>query len=140
MAASTSVPSFRIDALGVRFFRVPRGSRAANHRLAVLVDTSGSMSSVWPKVADGINRIVAAHDGPGASATSTLIVAFDHGTRDVQANKPLQTRIGEYGGGSTDISTGFKRFAERLSERDSEIPTTALFISDGQDTTGIVSV
>ena len=68
-----------------------RTPRPASWQLAVLVDASGSMRSVWPQIAPAINRIMDKGDG------DALLITFDTTARCTSGAR-LTTSIDKHGG------------------------------------------
>ena len=90
-----------------------------------VIDSSGSMSSVWPAIAENWNALLS--QNPDATA-----ITFSTSSKIVKG--PLTSRIQDYEGGGTEIEQGFKELNQILKSDANIHPNlTVLFVSDGGD-------
>lgn len=97
-----------------------------------VLDASGSMSSVWPFVADSFNQIAAERDHVH------LVTFSESGVRvDVHPSRPpLSRHLRDHGGGMTNIIDGIEKMKVVVRElrKAGRKRFLVVFVSDGADT------
>lgn len=90
-----------------------------------VIDSSGSMSSWWPDIAENWNSILS--QNPEATA-----ITFSNSAKIIK--EPLSHNINNYEGGGTEIEKGFRELNTILKSDANIHPNlTILFVSDGCD-------
>jgi hypothetical protein len=101
----------------------PGSSTKAQHLVAVL-DSSGSMSSVWKHVADIWNKLIDEYP-------NTHAIAFSNHSYNIKGK--VSEKINDYEGGGTEIFQGIKELTTYLSTFKGNEKIAVLFVSDGGD-------
>lgn len=145
-AFALRAPLEPVDGMPIALFMrmVGTGMGASNvGQLVFLVDSSGSMGSYWPNIHTYVNGMcdewqaaVTAQSGVAAAARSTAIIWFSRRTGVVPR---LHSTLSMHEGGGTDIHAGVKALVMHLNARsaaEAAQPTTVVFVSDGDDSSG----
>jgi len=111
----------------MKLFKIPKasvGGKQVNNQIIGIIDASGSMSSVWPLVAEFWNKYI--------PTQNSYTITFDSKPRICESNI-LNQNISQHGGGSTEILKAFEAFENKLHSLPQDTNLTVIFISDGQD-------
>lgn len=111
----------------MKLFRIPKATnngKPTNNLIVGIIDASGSMSSVWPLVAEFWNKYI--------PASNAYTITFDTTVRVCDSNV-LESNINKHGGGGTEILKAFAAFETKLETLPQDTALTVVFISDGQD-------
>lgn len=109
-------------------FRIPHIDDGSinNITLISVIDASGSMSHVWPKLAESYNRFASDF------APNVFTFTFDTSFQYIKNGK-LSFDINKHGGGGTNITAPFEEVNRILSGKIQTQTAIILFISDGDD-------
>jgi len=111
----------------MKLFKIPKATtngKPSNNQIIGVIDASGSMSGVWPLVAQFWNKYI--------PADNAYTITFDDRTHICQ-NNILNSEISKHGGRSTDILRAFAALEKKLETLPQDTSVTVIFISDGQD-------